>query len=54
VVALNPFRNVDYWHMTRHADLAEYVTETDRGHDAPDSLSAANEGAGATSINATF
>jgi 4-hydroxyacetophenone monooxygenase len=27
VVVVNPFRNVDYWHMTRHADLAEYVTE---------------------------
>jgi 4-hydroxyacetophenone monooxygenase len=26
VVALSPFRNVDYWRMTRHADLRDYVT----------------------------
>jgi 4-hydroxyacetophenone monooxygenase len=28
VVALNPFRNVDYWRMTRHADLQDYITTT--------------------------
>ena len=35
VVAINPFRNVDYWQMTRRANLAEYVTEPDRVDDSP-------------------
>ena len=35
VVAINPFRNVDYWQMTRHANLAEYVTELDRVDSSP-------------------
>lgn len=28
VVAVLPWRIIDYWTMTRHADLADYVTET--------------------------
>jgi 4-hydroxyacetophenone monooxygenase len=27
VVVPIPWRVVDFWHMTRHADLADYVTE---------------------------
>jgi 4-hydroxyacetophenone monooxygenase len=45
VVALNPFRNVDYWHMTRHADLAEYVTDSYRANDSLGAQHAANAGA---------
>jgi 4-hydroxyacetophenone monooxygenase len=27
VVVTTPFRVVDYWHMTREADLDDYVVE---------------------------
>jgi 4-hydroxyacetophenone monooxygenase len=27
VVVINPFRNLDYWKMTRRADLDDYVVE---------------------------
>ncbi len=27
VVVNNPYRVIDYWHMTRHADLADYIVE---------------------------
>jgi 4-hydroxyacetophenone monooxygenase len=46
VVAINPFRNVDYWHMTRHANLAEYHTELVRGGDSQSPVHGANGGVG--------
>jgi 4-hydroxyacetophenone monooxygenase len=46
VVAINPFRNVDFWHMTRHANLAEYVTESNRGKNFGAPLQAAADGVG--------
>jgi 4-hydroxyacetophenone monooxygenase len=46
VVAINPFRNVDYWHMTRHANLAEYHTELVRGDDSQTPVHGANGGVG--------
>jgi len=27
VVVINPFRNLDYWHMTRRADLDDYIVD---------------------------
>ena len=55
VVALNPFRNVDYWHMTRHADLADYLTESaNLGHDSLGPLHAATDGVGSASSNPTL
>jgi hypothetical protein len=27
VVVNNPYRVIDYWHMTRHAELADYIVE---------------------------
>jgi 4-hydroxyacetophenone monooxygenase len=27
VVVNNPYRVIDYWHLTRHADLADYIVE---------------------------
>jgi 4-hydroxyacetophenone monooxygenase len=27
VVVNNPHRVIDYWHMTRHADLTDYIVE---------------------------
>jgi 4-hydroxyacetophenone monooxygenase len=31
VVVINPFRNLDYWKMTRRADLGDYVVERTKG-----------------------
>lgn len=53
VVAINPFRNVDYWKMTRHADLAEYVTEPERGNEPAALPRTTNDGAGSGLVNTT-
>jgi hypothetical protein len=37
---------VDFWHMTRHANLAEYVTESDRGKNFGAPLQASADGVG--------
>jgi 4-hydroxyacetophenone monooxygenase len=34
VVVNNPYRVIDYWHLTRQADLADYVTEPRAGYPA--------------------
>lgn len=52
VVAPTPFRNDDYWHMTRNSGLADYVVRSKEGKDG--GKAAANDDSkGATPVRAT-